>query len=368
MQLKHTENTLFFILIGITSVSFVWLVRDFLQPIFWAVLLALLFQPVYNRLLRLSGNRRSISSILTVLIVILAVIIPLFLIGLAVFQEFMSLYQQIVSGQIDFQEPVRFIERYLPIAGEYLEKFGLELNEIKQGLSNAAMVVSQFVGTHLVNVGQNAASFLALCFIMLYLLFFFIKEGDRLLESIGRVLPLGDNRENLLFAKFAEVSRATIKGTFVVGLVQGFLGGFMFWVLGINAAIFWGVIMTVLSFLPVLGSSIVWLPAAIILFATGHIIKGLVLVMAGTFIIGLSDNLLRPILVGREAKLPDYLVLLSTLGGITIFGVTGIVIGPVIAALFLAVWDLFGQEFGKTDTKSNSTGSTNKQVREEQEF
>ncbi len=362
MHLKNIENIFFIILIGGVSITFVWLVRDFLQPIFWAMLLALLFQPIYNRCLKLSGARRSLSSILTVLVVLLAVIIPLFLIGLVVFQEFMSLYQRIVSGQIDFQEPVKFIERYLPIAGEYLQNFGLELQEIKQGLSNAAVVVSQFVGSHLVNVGQDAVSFMALCFIMLYLLFFFIKEGDRLLEAIGKALPLGDAREKLLFAKFAEVSRATIKGTFVVGLVQGFLGGLIFWILGINAAIFWGVIMTLLSFLPVLGSSIVWLPAAIILLATGNIFKGLVLLAVGTIIIGLSDNLLRPLLVGRETQLPDYLVLLSTLGGITIFGVTGIVIGPVIAALFLAVWDLFGQEFGETDTTSNLTASTTKQL------
>jgi predicted PurR-regulated permease PerM len=352
MRVKNIEHTFFLLLIGGTSITFTWLVRDFMQPVFWAVLLALLFQPIYRRWLKVSGNRRSLASLLSVLVVILAVIIPLFLVGLAVVQEFMTLYQRIASKEIDFQEPIQFIERYLPIAGDYLEKFGLELQEIKQGLSNAAMVVSQFIGTHLVNVGQNAVRFLALCFIMLYLLYFFFKDGDRLLEAIGKALPLGDSRERMLFAKFSEVSRATIKGTFVVGLVQGFLGGMMFWILGINAAIFWGVIMTLLSFLPVLGSSIVWVPAVIILFATGYAVKGLILLIAGIFLIGLSDNILRPVLVGRETQLPDYLVLLSTLGGITIFGVTGIVIGPVIAALFLAVWDLFGQEFSYDETSS----------------
>jgi predicted PurR-regulated permease PerM len=152
-----------------------------------------------------------------------------------------------------------------------------------------------------------------------------------------------------LFDKFAEVTRATMKGTLVVGLVQGTLGGLLFWILGLQAAIFWGVIMTLLSLLPAVGSALVWAPAAIILLATGHIVKGIILLAAGGLIIGLIDNLLRPMLVGRHTQIPDYLILLATLGGLTVFGLSGFVIGPIIAALFLAVWDMFAQEYSHED-------------------
>jgi predicted PurR-regulated permease PerM len=162
-------------------------------------------------------------------------------------------------------------------------------------------------------------------------------------------LPLGHEREHRLFEKFADVSRATVKGTLVVGVVQGTLGGLFFWILGLNAAVFWGVIMTLLSLLPAVGSALIWGPAAIILLATGQIVKGIILLAAGSLIIGLVDNLLRPMLVGRDTQIPDYLILLATLGGLTVFGLSGFVIGPIIAALFLAVWDMFAQEYGHED-------------------
>jgi predicted PurR-regulated permease PerM len=181
-------------------------------------------------------------------------------------------------------------------------------------------------------------------FLMLYLLFFFMRDGEHLLEVIVRALPLGDDRERELFRKFAQVSRATVKGTLVIGFIQGALGGMMFAILGIQGAVFWGVVMSVLSLLPVVGTGLVWGPAALILIANGAWQKGAVLIVFGVLVIGLVDNLLRPILIGRDTKMPDYLVLLSTLGGLTVFGVSGFVIGPVIAALFLTVWTMFQQE------------------------
>jgi predicted PurR-regulated permease PerM len=159
------------------------------------------------------------------------------------------------------------------------------------------------------------------------------------------VLPLGDARERRLFQKFAEVARATIKGTLVIGLVQGVLGGLIFWMLGIEAAALWGVVMAVLSLLPAGGAALVWVPAVIVLIATGQLLEGLILLVFGTLIIGLADNVLRPILVGRDTQMPDYLVLITTLGGIALFQLSGVVIGPIIGALFLTVWEMFGQEY-----------------------
>jgi predicted PurR-regulated permease PerM len=158
-------------------------------------------------------------------------------------------------------------------------------------------------------------------------------------------LPLGDKREALFFDKFSEVTRATIKGSLLVAMVQGLLGGFIFWALGIGAPLLWGVIMTLLSLVPMIGAGLVWLPVALYLFAIGDFTSAIILVGFGVAVIGLVDNILRPILVGRDTKLPDYLVLLSTLGGFTVFGMNGFVIGPLIAALFVTCWNIFIKEF-----------------------
>jgi predicted PurR-regulated permease PerM len=158
-------------------------------------------------------------------------------------------------------------------------------------------------------------------------------------------LPLGDDRERELFSKFAGVSRATLKGTLVIGVVQGFIGGLLFWITGINAPVFWGTIMTVFSIIPAVGTGIVWLPAAIILLVNGSIWQGIVLLVGGGVVISLVDNILRPILVGMDTKMPDALILLSTIGGLSMFGITGIVIGPIIAAFFLVVWEIFEQDY-----------------------
>ena len=236
-----------------------------------------------------------------------------------------------------------------PLVGDYLDRFGVDVQQVMDGLSSAAVAASRFIASQALVIGQNALRITALFFLMLYLLFFFLRDGGEMVEAIIRVLPLGDERERRLFDKFSEVARATIKGTLVVGFVQGFLGGLLFWILGIAAPVFWGVIMTVLSLLPAIGSALVWLPAAIILMATGSVLKGIILIAVGTLVIGLVDNLLRPLLVGRDTKMPDFLILLSTLGGITVFGISGFVIGPIIAAFFLVVWDMFRQEYAAQD-------------------
>jgi predicted PurR-regulated permease PerM len=181
---------------------------------------------------------------------------------------------------------------------------------------------------------------------MLYLLYFFMRDGTKLLDGIVRAMPFGDERERHLLERFAEVSRATIKGTLVVGIVQGLIGGILFVILGIGAPVLWGVVMALLSIIPAVGPALVWIPAAVILIANGQIVSGIVLIVTGSLIIGLVDNLLRPLLVGRDTRMPDYLILLSTLGGLTAFGLAGVVIGPIIAAFFLSVWEMAEEEYG----------------------
>ena len=139
------------------------------------------------------------------------------------------------------------------------------------------------------------------------------------------------------------MGRATVKGTLIVGIVQGMLGGIMFSILGIQGAVFWGAVMIFFSILPAVGSALVWAPAAVVLAVKGAWIKAVVLTLFGVLVIGLIDNILRPLLVGRDTKMPDWLILLSTLGGLGVFGLSGFVIGPIIAAMFLSVWAMFAE-------------------------
>lgn len=346
MRRTSLQHAFFLVLLLLVTVAFIGLIREFFFSLFWAAVLTILFRPVYHRCSAALGHRASLSALATLVLIVVIVILPLFFVGLAVTHEAVALYDRIESGAIDLQQPLRLIERTLPVVSSYLTQFGIDVQKLEQGVSNAAVVTSQFLASQALNVGQNTLRFSVLFVLMLYLLFFFLRDGAALVEAFIRTLPLGEERERRLFAKFAEVARATMKGTFVVGLVQGTLGGLLFWGLGIDAPVFWGVLMMLLSFLPALGAGIIWLPAAIVLFATGEIVRGIILLGAGVLVIGLVDNFLRPLLVGRDTLMPDYLILLSTLGGLGLFGVSGFVIGPIIAALFLVVWEIFAQEYG----------------------
>jgi predicted PurR-regulated permease PerM len=338
------QNAFFIGLLVLVTLGFVGLLADFFLPIFWAATFAVLFHPLHLRLRATLKGRDTLAVSLTMVIIVAAVLVPAFLIASAVVRQAAKLYASIQSGQIDTAAPIAWIEAIMPQVVEIANQVGIQLGSIQHNLTTLAVQASQQLGSSALGAGQEAVRFTAMFLLMLYLLFFFLRDGRRLLELIIHALPIGDERERQLLAKFAEVSRATVRGTLLVGMAQGTLGGLLFWVLGIDAAAFWGVIMMVLSLVPALGPALVWLPAAIILFASGAFLRAIILVASGVVIIGLVDNLLRPILVGRDTKMPDYLVLVSTLGGLTVFGVSGFVIGPVIAAMFLAVWTMFEAE------------------------
>jgi predicted PurR-regulated permease PerM len=338
------QNVSFFVLVALTTLAFLALIGSFLMPVFWAAVLATVFSPLQSRYVAALGGRRSVAAVATILTIIGLVVVPLSLIGLAMSREAFDLRDQITSGALDLQAPVRFLRRITPLATDYVGGLGIDVEALVQRLSTSAVAVSQFIASSALGIGQDALRITALFFLMLYILFFFLRDGSRLVATLIRMLPLGDVRERQLLSKFAEVSLATIKGTLVVGVVQGTIGAVVFWALGIPAPVFWGTLMTIFSVLPAVGPGLIWLPAAVILLAMGHIVKGIILIGAGVLVIGLVDNVLRPILVGRDTQMPDYLVLLATLGGLAVFGVSGFVIGPVIAALFLVVWEMFAQE------------------------
>lgn len=338
----------FLMLLGITA-AFVGMVRPFIMALFWAALLSMLFRRPYRLLrLRLRGRDNSAAAITTVLIVLI-VVLPASFIALALVNESFGVYQKIQSGEWDFTQLVDFIQEETPRLEKLLREVGVTPEKLKADLANFAVNAARTVADRLFSYTQDAITFTVQFFLMLYLLFFFLRDGRRILNAITNALPLGNRWERILVERFASVSRATLKGTLIVAIVQGSIGGAIFAILGIDGAIFWGVIMTILSILPVAGSGIVWGPAAAILAWQGMWGKAVILVIVGALGIGLIDNILRPILVGRDTKMPDYLVLIATLGGLGWFGLSGFVIGPVIAALFLTFWDAAGREYGGRD-------------------
>jgi predicted PurR-regulated permease PerM len=343
MSSNKTEYAFFIGLLIAVSIGFFVLLAGFFQPIFWAATVGIIFLPVQHGLERKLKGRRSLAAALSVLLIFFTVLVPALLVGSAVASEAVQLYSQIQRGDLDPGGVLRWFQELMPQATAFLERLGIDVEQVPGKLSAAAVKASQFVAGLALSTGQNLARFAVMFFVMLYLLFFVLRDGDRLLAEMIRALPLGDDRERALFAKFAEVARATIKGTLVVGLVQGALGGAIFWLLGIQGAVFWGVVMVIMSVIPAVGASLIWAPAAVFLLASGDWGKAVALIAFGVLVIGLVDNFLRPLLVGRDTKMPDYLILLSTLGGMTLFGISGFVIGPIIASMFLAVWSMFAK-------------------------
>lgn len=339
---RSFEDTTFLLLIVVVTVAFGWILQPFYGAILWAIVGAVIFAPLYRRLLR-STLKPTLAAAMSVLLVTAIVIIPLAMVTASLVREASGLYAKVQSGEINFGSYVQQVFDALPgwIRG-LLERVNLsDLSALRDNLSSGLMKGGQVLAPQALSIGLNTFDFLLGLGIMLYLLFFLLRDGASLADRLKRAIPLREDQKAALFSRFAVVVRATVKGGILVAIVQGTLGGFAFWFLGVRASLLWAVLMTFLSLLPAIGAGIVWIPVAIYFLATGSIWQGLFLIGWGVLVIGLIDNLLRPFLVGKDTKLPDYVVLLSTLGGIQVFGLNGFVIGPVIAAMFMVAWESF---------------------------
>jgi predicted PurR-regulated permease PerM len=343
INLPGLEDKTFLLLVIAVSLAFAWILWPFSGAVFWATILAIMFAPLYRRLSMTMRRKRTLAALATLVIILMIVILPLTLVGALLLQEGLSVYDRIQSGELNFGRYFQDVFGALPPwVTDLLDRFGLtNLGAMQERLSTGLMKASQFLAAQALNIGQNTFDFIVKLFIVLYLLFFLLRDGDGLSRRIRDAIPLRAEQKRDLFNKFTTVIRATVKGNIVVAIVQGALGGLIFWLLGVRAPVLWGALMAVLSLLPAVGSALVWLPVAIYFLVTGAIWQGVVLIAFGVLVIGLVDNVLRPILVGKDTKIPDYIVLIATLGGMAIFGLNGFVIGPVIAAMFMAAWDIF---------------------------
>jgi predicted PurR-regulated permease PerM len=346
---ENIQRTFFLAILVLVTIAFLWLIRGFMQPIFWAVALGIVFYPAHQLLEKQLPGRPNATAGISVVGVLFVVVLPVIGIGIAVTAEAAALFQRIQAGNYGLSEIFTNLAERLPQLESALQRIGVEPERITEQLTSIAGTVSSFLANRALEFGQDTLRTAVFFFLMLYLLYFFLKDGRSILDGAVHALPMGDDRERALLARFEEVSRATIKGSLVIGIVQGAIGGITFAVLGIGAPVLWGVVMALLSVVPAVGPVFVWAPAVLILLLSGRIAAGIILFIVGAVVISLVDNLLRPILVGRDTRMPDYLILLSTLGGLTAFGLAGVVIGPIIAAFFLTVWEMAIEEFADID-------------------
>ena len=336
------EDGSFMAVVGIVTVLFLWLIGSYFGAILWGLVAAILFEPATQRLaVRLNG-RKGVAALLVLLLIIALIVIPALILGTSLVQEAASLYERIRSGQIDVPGMLNHLRDVLPVSvRRFIDRQGLtDFENVRRMFGSGVASGLQNIASSALTVGQGALSFVAALGVMLYLTFFLLRDGRRYGDLIRSALPLRADVRDRLIDHFLVVVRATMKGTVVVALVQGGMGGLIFWALGIEGALLWGTLMGFLSLLPAVGTGIVWVPVAIYLLVSGAWIKGAIMIFCGVFVIGLVDNLLRPILVGRDTRMPDFVVLIATLSGLEMAGLSGFIIGPVIAALFIAVWNM----------------------------
>ena len=330
-------------LLVISTAAFALVLWPFMGAVLWAMFIAIVFSPMHQRVLRQVGRRPSLAALLTLVLIVSIVIMPLTLLGVSVVQEALLAIAKLRSGEVQilpyFQ---RMLEALPGWAHNLLGRFGLDdLASVQSRITELFTQSGQFITVRLLGIGQGTLEFLVAFFVMLYVLYFLLRDGISLSERVGHAIPLQEHHTERLLNQFVTVVRATVKGNIVVALIQGTLGGLAFWVMGLPGPLLWGALMAMLSLLPAVGAALVWGPVALYYVATGALWPGIGLAIWGVLVIGLVDNVLRPILVGKETRMPDYLVLVATLGGIGVFGINGFVIGPVIASLFLVAWNLF---------------------------
>jgi len=343
----HKSFILF--LVFAASILFIFMVRNFLIAILLAAIFSGLLYPLYCRLLALSWleNHPALTSALLLAISFIVIGIPLAVLLGVVTREAMQISENVVPWIEQNLMPKMSLSEQLP---DWVP-FASLLDPYKQSIIGALGQTTSAVGSFLVKSGsaltQGTATLLLNLFIMLYAMFFFLLRGSEWLVILASYLPLTPEDCEELIRRGLAVTRASLKGILGIGLLQGFLIGLAFLVIGLEGAAFWGTIVVVLSAIPLVGPPLVWLPAALYLFLTGQTGWAIGLIIWGAFVVGTVDNILRPRIVSAEAKIPDLLILLSTLGGIIMFGAIGIIIGPIVTAALITILDIYRHTFVK---------------------
>ena len=338
-----------FVLLLVTAVTalFLAVAWPFLKPLLLGALLAGLFHPLYRWITRLLGGRQSLGAGVTLLVLLVLGLGPISVFLGIVVQQALTVSDQAIPwlsqhlGAASTSNIHDWLVQRFPALAEYMPS----QEELLQQVGTAAKTAGAFLVGFASRMTVTTAAFLLNLFVMLYAMFFFFKDGHKILERIFYYLPLSDEDETSMLARFTSITRATVKGTLVIGVIQGTLAGVAFWVAGIDGAALWGTIMTILAIIPGIGAPLVWVPVVIVLFVNGQYVTGTLLLVWCGVVVATIDNFLRPLFVGRDAQMPDLLILIGTLGGLFLFGPIGFIVGPIICGLFLTVWDIYGTTF-----------------------
>ena len=345
---RATFRTAFVLLLVIAvTLLFLTVAWPFLKPLLLGALLAGLSRPLYRRVTRWVRGRESLAAVLTLLILFVLLAGPLSAFIGVVVQQAISVSNDALPWVRDHLGSATAFNTHDWLVNRFpsLAAYVPEQEQIADGAAKVAKATGAFLVAGATQLTAGTAAFLLNLFVMLYAMFFFLRDGRVILQRIFYYMPLDHEDETLLLERLTSVTRATVKGTLVIGVVQGALAGLGFWVAGLDGAAFWGTVMAVLSVVPGIGSALIWVPAVAYLFIVGEIRTAILLLVWCVAVVGTIDNLLRPRLVGKDAKMPDLLILVGTLGGLFLFGPIGFIVGPLVCGLFLTVWDIYGATF-----------------------
>ena len=343
MNFSKFKNLTFFTFLVLITIAFLYLIKPFFYPIFWATIIAGIFYPVF-KWIKSKIKYANLSSLITIVIILVIIIIPVALISSLILKESLDIYTSLSNNQGPIVSTVKNVIDWIQ-NNAITDKLNIDEQQVTAKLTEVAKTITDIIFTAAKNLTQNSLTFLIMFVIMIYALFFFLKDGGRILKKLAHISPLGDEHEVIMYKKFTSTVRAVLKGTLIVGAIQGFLGGVLFYITGIEGALVLGIIMMMFSIVPGFGSYVVWLPAAITMFILGNIWQGILIVIVGALVISTIDNFLRPILVGKDTQMHPLLILFSTLGGLILFGVSGFIIGPIIVALLLSLWEMYEQYY-----------------------
>jgi predicted PurR-regulated permease PerM len=344
MKKETINRSVLLALVAGISLLFLSMIQPFLLAIFMAALFAAMTRPVYLHLVHLLRGRPALASFANLLLLLFVVLIPVsVLLGIFIAQA-VNVGETVTPLVVQaLKDPNTF--------GTWLEKVPFHEyvtpyeNQITAKVAESVEAIGKFLVGGLSSFALGTANFLFMTLVFFYTLFFFQLDGPRVVERILYYLPLNDHDERRMLERFTSVTRAMIKGTLLIGMIQGALAGLAFAVAGVGNAVFWGTVMAVLSIVPGIGSAAIWVPASIILVFQGHLVAGIGLMLFCGLVVGSIDNVLRPKLVGKDANMHELMIFFGTLGGLFMFGMAGLLIGPLVASLFLTIWDIYGIAF-----------------------
>ena len=349
---EGAQRTTILMLTLLISAAFVVLIRNFLVALFLGAVFSSLAYPLYTKILSWLHGRKGAAAAVTLLILILIVLLPaLGMLDLIANQAYELTQEAMPWLEQKLQNPEE-LSISIPDWVPFHSKIDNSGPQIATKLGELAGKAGGYLVKGLSAATKGTASFFLNLFVMLYAMFYFLRGGPPLVEKLMSYPPLSPAIQRRLLEKGQSVTRATIKGSVVIGLVQGALGGISFAVVGIQGAAFWGAAMALASLIPSVGTALVWVPAVIYLLVTGQVWAGVGLLLWCALVVGGIDNVLRPILVGGDTAIPDILILTSTFGGLALFGLSGLIIGPVIASLFMTVWDIYYETFRAPDAEA----------------